>query len=184
MLCTSLFLKRLMRGSKWIPAHTGKDGLFRLVRLAHSIYTKEVVTRIKSYHRFVTDFINSTQYHDENDAWSKNEHQKNYRTIAELLTNHEKIVRRHFDCDVLNEQTITNLLGEFYTYDLHELKVTDVSLTRSTNSQDCNIISLTDNNTLDLIVRLANEVNLFTEVLNVGEIIRKYQNNDFIPIIT
>ncbi len=150
MLCTSLFLKRLMRGSKWIPAHTGKDGLFRLVRLAHSIYTKEVVTRIKSYHRFVTDFINSTQYHDENDAWSKNEHQKNYRTIAELLTNHEKIVRRHFDCDVLNEQTITNLLGEFYTYDLHELKVTDVSLTRSTNSQDCNIISLTDNNTLDL----------------------------------
>lgn len=184
MLCTSLFLKRLMRGSKWIPAHTGKDGLFRLVRLAHSIYTKEVVTRIKSYHRFVTDFINSTQYHDENDAWSKNEHQKNYRTIAELLTNHEKIVRRHFDCDVLNEQTITNLLGEFYTYDLHELKVTDVSLTRSTNSQDCNIISLTDNNTLDLIVRLANEVNLFTEVLNVGEIIRKYQNNDFIPIIS
>lgn len=98
MLCTSLFLKRLMRGSKWTPAHTGKDGLFRLVRLAHSIYTNEVVTRIKSYHRFVTDFVNSTQYHDENDAWSKNEHQKNYRTIAELLTNHEKIVRRYFDC--------------------------------------------------------------------------------------
>lgn len=79
---------------------------------------------------------------------------------------------------MLNEQIITNLLSEFYAYDLHELKASDGTLTGTTNSQDCNLISLFDNNTLDLIVRLANEVGLFTEVLDAGEIIRKYQNKD------
>lgn len=183
MLCTSLFLKRVMRGPKWIPAHTGQEGLIRLVRLAHSIYIKEVVTRLKSYHRFVADFVNSTQYHDDTDAWSKNEHQKNYRTVAELLTNHEKIVRKHFDCEVLNEQIITHLLDEFYASDLPKLRIPDGVLTDTTNIP-CNTISLYDNNILDLIVRLANEVNLFTEILDIGEITRRYTHKDLKPVVS
>lgn len=178
MLCTSLFLKRVMRGFQRTPAHTGKEGLFRLVRLAHSRYSEEVPTRLKSYHRFTLDFINSNQYHDDTDAWSKNEHQKNYRIVAELLTNHEKMVHRYFDCDLLNEQAINNLLNEFYASDLPELMTPDGSVTDTINAVCDNTITLYDDHTIDLIVRLANEVSLFTEVLDVNETIRRYKRRE------
>jgi len=150
----------------------------RLVRLAHSRYSEEVPTRLKSYHRFTLDFINSNQYHDDTDAWSKNEHQKNYRIVAELLTNHEKMVRRYFDCDLLNEQAINNLLNEFYASDLPELMTPDGSVTDTINAVCDNTITLYDDHTIDLIVRLANEVSLFTEVLDVNETIRRYKRRE------
>lgn len=65
-----------MRGFRRMPAQTGKEGLFRLVKQARESYTAEVATRQKSYRRYVLDFIHSKRYHDETDAWSKNEHLK------------------------------------------------------------------------------------------------------------
>ena len=82
-----------MRGAEPTPAQTGEKGLFRLVKQAHETYSSEVLTRKKSYRRFVLDFIHSKQYHDATDAWSKNEHQKNYCIVSELLENHEKLKR-------------------------------------------------------------------------------------------
>ena len=73
-----------MRGFRGTPAQTGKQGLFRLVKQAQESYTAEVLTHQKSYRRYVLDFIHSKRYHDETDAWSKTEHWKNYRTIADL----------------------------------------------------------------------------------------------------
>lgn len=107
-----------MRWFTWIPAQTGKSGLFRLVRQAQKLYKLEVATSQKSYKRFVIDFINSRQFHDDKDAWSRNEHQKNYKTVSDLLMNHEKMVRRYFDVKVFNEETISMLMVEFYSSDL------------------------------------------------------------------
>lgn len=74
-----------MRGAGKTPAQTGEQGLFRLVYQAHEVYKAEVLTHRKCYRRFMLDFIHSTQYHDATDAWSKNEHQKNYCIVSELL---------------------------------------------------------------------------------------------------
>lgn len=71
ILYTSLFLKRVMRWFRWIPAQTGTSGLFRLVKQAQELYKLEVTTSQKSYKRFVIDFINSRQFHDDKDAWSR-----------------------------------------------------------------------------------------------------------------
>ena len=119
-----------MRGFRRMPAQTGKQGLFRLVKQAQESYTAEVATRQKSYRRYVLDFIHSKRYHDETDAWSKNEHLKNYHTIVDLLRGHEKLVRKYFEQEVFDDMQISGLLNEFYTFDLsqtdarqlHELK--------------------------------------------------------------
>lgn len=158
-----------MRGFQWTPAQTGKEGLFRLVEQAHKSYKDEVTTRQKSYRRYVLDFTHSHRFHDANDAWSKNEHLKNYHTVIELLRKHEILIRKHFDHDLLDENGIIKLLNEFYAIDLSE------SATESDNSspgnpiqtnQNTNIKPLLDRHTLDLIVQLANEVCLFKEVLD------------------
>ena len=102
-----------MRGFQWTPAQTGKEGLFRLVEQAHKSYKDEVTTRQKSYRRYVLDFTHSHRFHDANDAWSKNEHLKNYHTVIELLRKHEILIRKHFDHDLLDENGIIKLLNEF-----------------------------------------------------------------------
>ena len=68
IFCTSLLLKRAMRGFQWTPAQTGKEGLFRLVEQAQKSYKDEVTTRQKSYRRYVLDFTHSHRFHDANDA--------------------------------------------------------------------------------------------------------------------
>ena len=107
-----------MRGVQGTPAQTGKEGLFRLVEQAYVSYKEEVATRQKSYRRYVLDFIHSKRFHDATDAWSKNEHQKNYHTVIELLRKHERLVRKHFDHDILDENGISTLLNEYYAIDL------------------------------------------------------------------
>ena len=99
-----------MRGIQGTPAQTGKEGLFRLVKQAQVSYKGEVVTREKSYRRYVLDFIHSKQFHDASDAWSKNEHQKNYYTVVDLLRNHEKLVRRYFEQETFEEINISSKL--------------------------------------------------------------------------
>lgn len=121
-------MKRAMRGFQWTPAQTGKEGLFRLVEQAQKSYKDEVTTRQKSYRRYVLDFTHSHRFHDANDAWSKNEHLKNYHTVIELLGKHEILIRKHFDHDLLDENGIIKLLNEFYAIDLSE------STTESDNS--------------------------------------------------
>lgn len=58
-------LKRAMLRSRWTPAQTGTQGLFRLVKQAHETYKAEVSTLQKSYKRYALDFIHSNQFHDE-----------------------------------------------------------------------------------------------------------------------
>ena len=107
-----------MLRSRWTPAQTGTQGLFRLVKQAHETYKAEVSTLQKSYKRYALDFIHSNQFHDEKDAWSKNEHQKNYYTITDLLREHEKLVCKYFNRNKLDDAEIADLLNEFYVSDL------------------------------------------------------------------
>lgn len=186
MLCISLFLKRVIRGSKWTPACTGEEGLLRLLKKAHGLYLEEVVTQRKSYLRFALDFTNSTCYHDNTDAWSKNEHQKNHCIISGLLLNYEKMVRRFFDCESLEEPKYSELLNEFYSCDLPHSPtsggiVTDMSCQESAEPNSNNNL-LIDKETISLIVQLANEVNLFKEVLNAESVSHDYEKNELKPI--
>lgn len=167
-----------MLRSRWTPAQTGTQGLFRLVKQAHETYKAEVSTLQKSYKRYALDFIHSNQFHDEKDAWSKNEHQKNYYTITDLLREHEKLVCKYFNRNKLDDAEIADLLNEFYVSDLPktipiETGHEDRDRTKPIPSNNT-IESVLDKYTIDLIVQLANEVCLFKEVLNADNVVTRY----------
>ena len=171
-----------MRGFRRTPAQTGKQGLFRLVKQAQESYTAEVLTHQNSYRRYVLDFIHSKRYHDETDAWSKNEHWKNYLTIADLLSDHKKLVRKYFEQTVFDETSVSDLLNEFYTLELPQTDVSEDILESATNPQAAPSPSFIfkpalDRDTIDLIVQLANEVNLFKEKLNADDVFARYETD-------
>lgn len=166
-----------MRGFQGTPAQTGKEGLYRLVEQARLSFREEVMTRKKSYRRYVLDFIHSKQFHDAKDAWSKNEHQKNYHTVVDLLSNHERLVRKYFDCEMADKSYIPKLLDEFYASDLPKISC-ESERSESDDpiqkGQSMNVRTVMDRHTLGLIVQLANEVNLFKEILNEDEVAIRY----------
>lgn len=168
-----------MRWFRWTPAQTGKSGLFRLVRQAQKLYKSEVATSQKSYKRFVIDFINSKQFHDNKDAWSRNEHQKNYRTVSDLLMNHEKVVRRYFDTTAFNEETISMLMAEFYSSDLprKKSKYTPKVLSDTQTTNQNRISQKLDKESIAVIVELLNELNLFYEHLDKDEVWIQYKED-------
>lgn len=169
-----------MRWFRWIPAQTGTSGLFRLVKQAQELYKLEVTTSQKSYKRFVIDFINSRQFHDDKDAWSRNEHQKNYKTVSDLLMNHEKAVRKYFDSAVFNEETISMLMVEFYSSDLPKKKSKYshrvLSNTQTTN-QNRTISQKLNKESIVVIVEFLNELNLFYEHLDADEVWIRYKED-------
>ena len=174
-----------MRGSRWTPAQTGTQGLFRLVRQAHETYKAEVSLRQKSYRRYALDFIHATQFHDAKDAWSKNEHQKNHYTVADLLREHEKLVCKYFSRETCDDAEIADLLNEFYASDLpvpppagagREDKVRAKPIPSNTA-----IEPMLDKHTIDLIVQLANEVGLFKEKLDADDVIARYATDTLQP---
>lgn len=175
-----------MRGFRRMPAQTGKQGLFRLVKQAQESYTAEVVTRQKSYRRYVLDFIHSKRYHDETDAWSKNEHLKNYRTIVDLLRGHEKLVRKYFEQEVFDDMQISGLLNEFYTFDLSQTDAPGDILERAsaprTKTPDIVFKPALGRDMIDLIVQLANEVNLFKERLDANDVATRYETDTLQPV--
>lgn len=177
-----------MHGSRWTPAQTGKQGLFRLVKQAQESYSTEVLSGQKSYKRYVLDFIHSTQYHDETDAWSKNEHLKNYYTIVDLLSDHEKLVCRYFSQEVFDKTSITNLLAEFYAFEQPRSAPTKIiprsRITPKDPTSDTPIGPLLDRDTIDLIVRLANEVILFKEKLDADDVATRYETDTLQPVVS
>lgn len=187
-LASLSLLGRSGRGVQWTPACTGKEGLFRLLKKAHHSYSEEVTTRLKSYRKFVSDFINSTLYHDDKDAWSRNEHRKNHCIVSGLLNDHEKLVREFFDCESMDEPRLAELLKAFYSSDLPRC--------RNSARPDAETSGhgptepgrgpefLLDRETVNLIARLANEVNLSKGTLDVEETVRAYERHEIRPIVS
>ena len=178
-------MKKAKRESQRTPAQTGTQGLYRLVEQAQKLYKAEVSTRQKNYRRYALDFIHSTQDHDATDAWSRNEHQKNHCTIADLLTEHENLVHKYFAGETLDRNGISDLLDEFYSFDLPPSppETTPESQTRQDSPTSKNTIEYTlDSNTLGLIVRLANEANLFKEKLQPEDVISRFASNTLQPV--
>lgn len=175
-----------MRGAERTPAQTGEQGLFRLVNQAHEAYTAEVLTHKKSYKRFMLDFIHSKQYHDATDAWSKNEHYKNYCIISDLLENHEKLVCQYFNETSLDETKIQKLLDAFNTFECIQRGCPN-QITKNGHQSESDISTeayepLIDRDTIGLIVQLVNEVNLFTEKLDKKDVVTRYEKDILSPV--
>ena len=114
------------------------------------------------------DFINSNQFHDNSDAWSKNEHRRNYLAVEKLLLENEKLVVSYFSKKSISESDIEELLNLFYSG-----ITTSTNVTNSPNPMEnvelndlANNIPNQEDLVSELIVVVANEINLFKEHLN------------------
>lgn len=88
----SLFFERLTWSGHLTAAKSGDSGLLEMLREAYDLYQVEVVNQGKLYQRYADDFVYSHEFHDDLDAWSKNEHQKNYRILDSLLSIEETLL--------------------------------------------------------------------------------------------
>ena len=82
---------------------------------AYDLYQVEVVNQGKLYQRYADDFVYSHEFHDAIDAWSKNEHQKNYRILDALLTNRRDLVENYFNKSEVSETELREMLTLFNT---------------------------------------------------------------------
>lgn len=87
-------------------------------RTAHELYQSEVIGDRKLYNRYVNDFLNSHTYTDRVDAAGKNEHEKNFHIMEELLTIRKDLVQRYFAKEKLCESDYLIMHQEFNTTQL------------------------------------------------------------------
>ena len=70
---------------------------------AYDLFQVEVINQGKLYQRYADDFVYSHEFHDAIDAWSKNEHQKNYRIVDSLLSNRRDLVETYFNKEEIDD---------------------------------------------------------------------------------
>lgn len=117
------------------------------------------------------DFINSIKFHDNSDAWSKNEHHRNYLTVAKLLMDNKKLVTSYFSKTRLNNSDIEELINRFYSADSPSDSTNDhIAYPENTEVSDFGeFISYRNELAIELIVVVANESELFKEHLDVSD---------------
>ena len=89
--------------------------MLELLREACDLYQVEVRNQGKLYQRFAEDFVNSHEFHDAIDAWSKNEHQKNFRILRSILYERRDLVESVFRMDAIGDEELNGLFHLFNT---------------------------------------------------------------------
>lgn len=87
-------------------------------KTAHELYQTEVIRGGKLYNRYVNDFLNSHTYTDCVDAAGKNEHNKNFHIMKELLTIRKDLVQKYFAREKLCDSDYSIMHHEFNTTQL------------------------------------------------------------------
>lgn len=116
------------------------------------------------------DFINSIQFHDNSDAWSKNEHQRNCLAVTKLLIEYGKLVKLYFARPSLSDSDIEELINRFYIGDspLHSYNNPPNSLDE-VDVDSLETIRFKDELIAELIVSVSNEIKLFQEHINLAD---------------
>lgn len=118
------------------------------------------------------DYINSVRFHDNDDAWSRNEHEKNYQTLVSILQHHEKLVQQSFDKESYSVEDAIILINDFYAEDNRKI-VRKANATPS-NHQPLSLCSCSQNvsqQVVEYIMEINQEFKLFKEELTAQDII-------------
>lgn len=135
---------------------------------AHDLYQVEVVNQGKVYQRYADDFVYSHEFHDAIDAWSKNEHQKNYRIVDSLLSNRRDLIESYFNKEDVNDAELMEMIHQFNTTlpSSHSF----VARTKLRKASDMNLCSCLDDDDLIILARCCNEAQIFKEDINADDL--------------
>ena len=141
-------------------------------KTAHELYQTEVIRGRKLYNRYVNDFLNSHTYTDCVDAAGKNEHNKNFHIMKELLTIRKDLVQKYFAREKLYDSDYSIMHHEFNTTQLssnYEISNTSCSAPQvfpaKLDFQCC-----FSSKQIKLITHCANEAHLFSSVVSEAEV--------------
>lgn len=154
---------------------SGESGLLELIREVYDLYQVEVINQGKIYQRYADDFLYSHEFHDAVDAWSKNEHQKNYRIVDKLLTNRRDLVESFFRSSNLNDSDLRELLHQFDT--TLPTSKTNNSVGRLHDEAAIQFCSCLDMDDLNVLARCCNDAKIFHEVIVVEDLLSLLDGN-------
>lgn len=143
-----------------------------LYQTAYELYQSEVIREHKLYNRYVNDFLNSHAYTAREDVAGKNEHNKNFYIMKELLTNRIDLVQMYFAREKLCNSDYSIMHQEFNTTQQpsnSKVSLGPISLPDSFISKldfQCYFNSLQ----ISLITHSVNEVHLFVSDVSEAEI--------------
>ena len=156
-------MERLIWSGHLTNPKSGESGLLALAREAYDLYQVEVINHGKIYQRFADDFIYSHEFHDAVDAWSKNEHQKNYRIIDSLLTNRRDLVETFFRENHVGDEELKEMLRLFdTTLPSHRKSIGHRIIREESDIQFCSCV---DSDDLEILVKCCNDAKVFHEVI-------------------
>ena len=154
--------------------------MLELLNEAYDLYQVEVVNQGKLYQRYADDFVYSHEFHDAIDAWSKNEHQKNYRILDSLLTNRRDLVENYFNKSKISETELREMLTLFNT--TLPSSNTFVARKKVRETSDLNLCSCLDNDDLGILARCCNEAQIFSEVINASDLLSLLEGKMTMPL--
>ena len=135
-----------------------------MLREAYDLYQVEVVNQGKLYQRYADDFVYSHEFHDDLDAWSKNEHQKNYRILDSLLSNRRDLIELFFNKENISESELIELLHLFNT--TMPSSQNFIARSKVRDSADLNLCSCLSSDDLIALANCCNEAQIFSEVID------------------
>ena len=135
---------------------------------AYDLYQVEVVNQGKIYQRYADDFVYSHEFHDSIDAWSKNEHQKNFHILDSLLTKRRDLVEQFFSKDNVSEAELMEMLHLFNTTLPSSRNY--VAPTKVREATDYNLCACLEHSDLALLARCCNEARVFSEIIDADDL--------------
>lgn len=130
----------------------GRYGFEDCLRHAHYHYFRDVVRNNYGYHYFHTIFSKGHEFHDEADARMKNEHAQNFGLVCRMLKYRRDLVEKYF----VSEYELD------YSF-LKDLLIQDRPDSNRKSSEDPTFDPDMSSEMIDLIVRYANDYDLFTD---------------------
>ena len=147
---------------------------------AYDLYQVEVVNQGKLYQRYADDFVYSHEFHDSIDAWSKNEHQKNFHILDSLLTKRRDLVEQFFSKDNVSEAELMEMLHLFNTTLPSSRNY--VAPTKVREATDYNLCACLEHSDLALLARCCNEARVFSEIIDADDLLSLLDGKMTMPL--
>ena len=173
-------MERLAWSGNLTAAKSGDSGLLEMLHEAYDLYQVEVVNQGKLYQRYADDFVYGHEFHDAIDAWSKNEHQKNYRIVDSLLSNRRDLIETYFNKDTVNDADLMEMIHLFNT--TLPSSNSFVPRTKIRETSDFNLCSCLDNDDLIILARCCNDAQIFNEVINASDLLSLLDGEMTMPL--
>ena len=145
-----------------------QDELWELYETAYRQFHTEFMAGLKTYHRYVMDFVSYNLLIDSTDIESWKQHVMNLYCIFDLLTERKDIVLRHFAQDGLQRADFEMIHREFNTTEADSAEVSPSCASYPAVS----VLSRFSDSQMSLIVAAVNESRLFVREVTLEDMER------------